>query len=93
MRIYLHAKDKSIMGNFCNLEFDYCNHITGESNYNENLMNDLVNRLDNEDDSEQTKLDRDYLNEWCSETFGIDGIRTILQDKWNHKIPLLLVAF
>lgn len=76
MRIYLHAKDKSIMSNFRNLDYDYCKHITGESNYNKDLMNDLIMRLDNGDESEQTKLDRDYLNEWCRETFGIDGIRT-----------------
>lgn len=96
MRIYLHAKDKSIMGNFGNLEFDYCKHITGESNYNENLINDLVKRLDNEDESEQTKLDRNYLNDWCNETLGTYNIRTHfiddvleLQEEWEKEGALV----
>ena len=74
MKTYLHTYDKSIAGNFGRIDLDYCKHITGEYGYNDKLIEDLVNRLDSEDKSEQTQQDLNYLTDWFFDTFGTYGI-------------------
>ena len=75
MERYLHNKEHAILGNFNNIDYDYPKHINGEFEYDDDLVKDLIKRLDNRDMSEQTKSDRLWLNEWFFDTFGTFGIR------------------
>lgn len=75
MERYLHKKDHAIPGNFNNIDYDYPHHINGEFEYDDDLVNDLIKRLDERDMSEQTKSDRLWLNDWLFDTFGTFGIR------------------
>ena len=74
MKTYLHLADQGIVGNFNRIDVDYCKHITGISGRNDELIKNLVSRLDSEDQSEQTKSDLDYMNDWFFDTFGTHGI-------------------
>lgn len=75
MKRYLHKKDHAIFGNFNNIDYDYPRHINGEFEYDDDLVKDLVKRLDERDMSERTKSDRLWLNDWFFYTFGTFGIR------------------
>ena len=78
---YLHHKDHSICGNFNNIEYDYNLFRNGEVAYNLPLFNDMVKRLDANCVDEQTKRDRDFLNDWFFETFGTFGIKYNFEDE------------
>lgn len=76
MKRYLHRKEHAIVGNFNNIDYDYPRHIYGgKLCYDDDLVNDLIKRLDERDMSKQTKSDRLWLNEWFFDTFGSFGIR------------------
>ena len=75
MERYLHKKDHAIPGNFNNIDYDYPHHIHGEFEYDDDLVRDLIKRLDERDMSERTKSDRLWLNDWFFYTFGSFGIR------------------
>lgn len=75
MKRYLHNKEHAILGNFNNIDYGYPKHINGEFEYDDDLVNDLIKRLDERDMSEQTKSDRLWLNDWFFDTFGMFGIR------------------
>ena len=75
MKRYLHKKDHAIFGNFNNIDYDYPRHINGEFEYDDDLVKDLIKRLDERDMSERTKSDRLWLNDWFFYTFGTFGIR------------------
>lgn len=73
MKKYLHLKDHSICGNFNNIDYDYPHYITGEFEYNHPMVNAMIKRLDDRDDSERANDDRSFLTEWFFETFGTWG--------------------
>ena len=75
MKRYLHKKDHAIFGNFNNIDYDYPRHINGEFEFDDDLVKDLIKRLDERDMSERTKSDRLWLNDWFFYTFGTFGIR------------------
>lgn len=75
MKRYLHKKDHAIFGNFNNIDYDYPRHINGEFEYDDDLVKDLIKRLDERDMSDRTKSDRLWLNDWFFYTFGTFGIR------------------
>ena len=75
MERYLHKKDHAIPGNFNDIDYDYPHHINGEFEYDDDLVRDLIKRLDERDMSERTKSDRLWLNDWFFDTFGTFGIR------------------
>lgn len=75
MKRYLHKKDHAIFGNFNNIDYDYPRYINGEFEYDDDLVKDLIKRLDERDMSERTKSDRLWLNDWFFYTFGTFGIR------------------
>lgn len=74
MRKYLHQSDHRIIGNFNNIEYDYCHFRTGEFGYNDSLLNDMIKRLDEGATDEQSVKDRDFLASWFWETFGTYGV-------------------
>jgi len=82
MKIYLHQKDHHIVGNFNNIEYDYYKFRTSENGYNDFLFNDMIYRLDNNEQGEQSKKDREFLNDWFFETNGTSGI------KYNFEIDI-----
>lgn len=72
---YLNSADHKILGNFNNIDYDYPAFMEGDGcHYNQKLVDDMVNRLNNNDDSEQSQKDRDFLVDWFFETFGTFGI-------------------
>lgn len=75
MKRYLHNNEHAILGNFNNIDYDYPKHINGEFEYDDDLVNDLIKRLDERDMSARTKSDRLWLNDWFFDTFGSFGIR------------------
>ncbi len=75
MERYLHKKDHAIPGNFNNIDYDYPHHVNGEFEYDDDLVNGLIKRLDERDMSDRTKSDRLWLNDWLFDTFGTFGIR------------------
>lgn len=75
MKRYLHKKDHAIFGNFNNIDYDCPRHINGEFEYDDDLVKDLIKRLDERDMSDRTKSDRLWLNDWFFYTFGTFGIR------------------
>lgn len=86
MNTYLHMKNHHMNGNFCNLELDYPKHRTGEYGYNDEMFNDLVKRLDNECQDEQTCEDRKWLGDWIFEAFGTFGLKYNFQSEMSDKI-------
>lgn len=75
MERYLHKKDHAIPGNFNNIDYDYPHHVNGEFEYDDDLVENLIKRLDERDMSDRTKSDRLWLNDWLFDTFGTFGIR------------------
>ncbi len=73
MNEYLHKKDHKIDGNFNNIDYDYIHFRTGEFNYDYDMVNEMIARLDNQEESEQAKADREFLSDWIFETFGTFG--------------------
>lgn len=71
---YLNMKDHKIYGNFNNIDYDYPHHITGEFEYDSQLVDAMIERLNSGEKSEQADADRDWLVEWFFETFGTFGI-------------------
>lgn len=86
MKKYLHMKDHRILGNFNNIEYDYPHHINGEYEYDTPLVNDLIKRLDEGKDDEQTNEDRDWLVDWFFDTFGTYGIKYNFQSEMSDNI-------
>lgn len=79
MKKYLHQNNHRIDGNFNNVNYDYNNHINGEVEFNDKLLADLIQRLDNNQQDAQTKSDRHWLVDWFFETFGSWGLKYNLQ--------------
>jgi hypothetical protein len=72
---YLNSSEHHISGNFNNIDYDYPDFLEGDGpHYNKKLVDDMVNRLNNNDDSELSRKDRDFLVDWFFETFGTFGI-------------------
>ena len=62
MRDYLHKKDHKIFGNFNNIDYDYPAFREGDgAHYNQKLVDNLIKRLDENAQDEQTKADRELL--------------------------------
>lgn len=74
MYSYLHMKDHKICGSMNNIDYDYPCHITGKVQYDHEMVSAMIERLDNEEYSECTNNDRDFLTNWFFETFGTFGI-------------------
>lgn len=74
MNKYLHQKDHKMYGNFNNIDYDYVHFRTGEFNYDYDMVNEMIARLDNQEDSEQANADRDFLSDWIFDTIGTFGI-------------------
>ena len=71
---YLHLKNHHMSGNFNNIDLAYSVHITGKIQHNRHLVDEMTERLDKNDKSEQTKQDRHWLVDWFFETCGTVGI-------------------
>lgn len=71
---YLNASDHKIYGNFNNIDYDYPAFRTGNVEYDFDMVKDMIARLNNQDMSEQSVKDRDFLVDWFFETFGTFGI-------------------
>lgn len=71
---YLNASSHKIDGNFNNIDYDYPAFRTGNVEYDFDMVNDMIARLNNQDMSEQSVKDRDFLVDWFFETFGTFGI-------------------
>ncbi|MBD5381910.1 hypothetical protein [Clavibacter sp.] len=63
MKKYLHMSDTHIAGNFKNIRYDYKGDFA-----------DMVKRLDEGAQDEQTNADRDFLLSWFWDAFGTFGI-------------------
>ena len=79
MRKYLHMNDHRIAGNFNNIETDYSKHLFEVSGgkYGKDDQADfaeMVQRLDNNEQSERAEYDRAALASWFWDTFGTFGI-------------------
>lgn len=61
-------------GSFDRVDCEYNKHITGEFERNTEQFQDLVNRVRNEDQSEQTKADLEFLGKWYLDNFAKDEI-------------------
>lgn len=72
MHKYLHSNDHKIVGNLGNIDYDYPRHRSGGSQniFDRAMVNDLITRLDNNCQDEQTKADRHWLVDWFFERFG-----------------------
>lgn len=75
MKNYLHNKVHSMCGNFNNIDYCYSKYRTGKCEHNRRLVDELTERLDAGDQSEQTKKDKHWLVDWFFETFGTFGIK------------------
>lgn len=71
---YLHMKDHRILGNLNNIEYDFPH------------LNDLLKRLDEGKDDEQTNEVRDWLVDWFFDTFGTYGITYNFQSEMSDNI-------
>lgn len=80
MRKYLNMNNHAIMGNFNNIDYDYPKHINGQFGYDRLLVNSMIARLNDGEQSEQADADRDWLVDWFWETFGSWGIRRNFND-------------
>jgi len=86
MKIYLHKTDHNILGNFNNIEYDYYKFRKGKSGYDDILLNDMIERLDNNDEGEQAKKDRVFLNNWYFKTNGTFGITYNFESEISDRI-------
>jgi len=86
MKAYLHQKDHHIVGNFNNIEYGYNKFRTGEGCGNNALLDDMIARLDNNDQGEQSKKDRDFLNDWYFETNGTFGITYNFESEISDRV-------
>lgn len=77
---YLNMNDHAIMGNFNNIDYDYPKHINGQCGYDRPLVNSMITRLNDGEQSEQADSDRDWLVDWFWETFGSWAIRRNFND-------------
>lgn len=75
MKHYLHNKDHSMAGNFNNIDYCYSKYRVGKYEHKRRLVDELTERLDAGDQSEQTKKDKHWLVDWFFETFGTFGIK------------------
>lgn len=80
MNKYLHMKDTRIQGNFNNIRWDYPRENEGET------FEEMVARLDANEQSERATKDRDYLNAWFWETFGTFGLAYNFNDLMNSLV-------
>lgn len=64
MKTYLNSKDRHIVGNFNNISSDYPKDFK-----------DMVNRLNNGDNSKESDEDREFLTDWFWDTFGTYGLK------------------
>lgn len=92
MNKYLHMKDHRIYANFNNVDYDYPYFRTGEFGYDDDLVNDMIKRLDDNCQDEQTQADRRWLVDWFWETFGTYGFTYNFQStmsdslyEWEHE--------
>lgn len=74
MKKYLHMDEHKLCGNFNNVEYDYVHFRTGESKYDDDMLREMIARLDAGEESEQATADREFLTDWFWETFGTFGI-------------------
>lgn len=93
MNRYLHKKDHSIYGNFKNVDYDYPHFRTGEFKYDDDMVNGMIKRLDDNCQDKQTQADRRWLVDWFWETFGTYGYTYNFQDtmsnslyEWEHEM-------
>ena len=86
MNKYLHMKDHKICGNFNNIDYDYPLYITGEVKYDHEMVNAMIKRLDDEEDSQRANDDRDFLVDWFFETFGTFGISYNFQSDMSEAL-------
>lgn len=72
MNKYLHSKDHYLMGNFNNIDYDYPydNGFTQHRTYDRDCVMEMVSRLDENMQDEQSNADRTYLTSWFWQTFG-----------------------
>lgn len=76
MKAYLNMKDHEIMGNFCNIDKDYPKYRgTLSSRKAINALDDMVDRLNDGDMSEQSVEDREFLTDWFFQAFGTFGLK------------------
>ena len=88
MNEYLHQKDHKIVGNINNIDYDYVHFRTGEFNYYYDMVNEMIARLDNQEDSEQAKADREFFSDWLFDTFGTFGFEYNFTDSINDELYL-----
>lgn len=74
MKEYLHMDDHKLCGNFNNVEYDYVHFRTGEYSYDDDMLREMIAKLDNGEESEQATADREFLTDWFWDTFGTFGI-------------------
>lgn len=86
MQRYLHMDNRHIDGNFKNIDYDYPCFRTGEIKYDDNLVNDMIKRLDDACNDEQSRADRIFLVEWFFETFGTYGITYNFQSRMSDTL-------
>lgn len=92
MKKYLHMKNHRIDGNFANIEQDYPYYKTGEwyAHLTDNpeqydkWLPQMIERLDNAEDSPIADDDREYLMEWFFETFGTYNIKYKFEEELNE---------
>lgn len=80
MNTYLHMKDTHIDGNFNNIRLNYPRENEGET------FEEMVARLDANEQSERAQKDRDYLNAWFWETFGTFGLKYNFGDLLSNEL-------
>ena len=86
MKEYLHKPDHRLCGNFNNIDYDYPYHIYGKVTYDAPLVNAMIARLDDNEDSKQANEDRNFLDDWLFETFGTWGISYNFQDEISETL-------
>lgn len=76
---YLHQDSHSMIGNFNNIDVAYPHHLGITNPFgsfrNPRLVFEMTERLDANDQSEQSQQDRHWLVDWFFETFGTFGIK------------------
>lgn len=92
MRKYLNMDDHKLCGNFNNIEYDYPKMLydftdgkIGEKTftYNRELLNAMISRLNNGEDSPEAEIDRKILEQWYWDTFGTWGITYNLSEEMS----------
>lgn len=84
MNKYLHTKDHRIFGNFNNVDYDYPHFRTGEFKYDNDMVNDMIKRLDDNWQDEQTQTDRKWLVDWFFDTFGTYNFKYNFQSEMSE---------